>query len=121
VRRPVHPAEIAPAARFALPGTLLELEQARILTTVVAEGAQPIVYGSPVQLAEGEPVVGAVQVRMATEPGPILGLAVRPERAHWGDEAEPETVLDVLTTGVALVPTGGPIDGTVLYWDQPRR
>jgi hypothetical protein len=30
-------------------------------------------------------------------------------------------VLDVLATGVALVPTGGPIDGTVLYWDPPRR
>jgi hypothetical protein len=92
--------------RYLLPGSPLGRDQRIILAIAAAAG---IMSADPVRVLigarEGEPM----QVKAADGPGPVLGMALRPEgwtgswQTNMGDRVE------VLVRGALLLPTAGPI------------
>jgi hypothetical protein len=119
------------AERYLLPGTALwGTGTSRVVKAVVCEAG--IVPGSPVRMLDDYAPSEIAHVIAANEPGPILGILLRPEGAskRWETKAKQSDqdeglVVDVMVQGCLLLPAKGPIgvapSWEKLLWDPENR
>jgi len=117
--RRVNPPQgvITLAQRYLLPGCVLGINH-QIITAIAAEAG--IVPGAPVRARGKNPSTEATQVITSNEPGPVLGMLLRPEGTAEGWKSKKGGHVQVLVQGTLLLPAVGPIGyGPVdrLLWD----
>jgi hypothetical protein len=117
--RPVKPPQrsMTLAQRNLLPGCVQGTNH-QIITAVAAEAG--IVPGAPVRALGKNPSAEATQVIMSNEPGPVVGMLLRPEGTAEGWKSRMGDNLVVLVQGTLLLPSAGPIGiGAIdrLLWD----
>lgn len=115
VKPPQEPIKLA--QRYLLSGCVLSKNHQSIAGIAAEAG---IVPGAPVR-AWGRNTPGAsTQVIEAKEPGPVLGMLLRPEGTAEGWQSRMGDHVEVLVEGTVLLPAVGPIGyGVVdrLLWD----
>lgn len=105
------------AMRYLLTGCVLSINH-QIITAIAAEDG--IVPGAPVRALDMKTSAESMQVTPSNEPGPVLGILVRPEGTAEGWKSRMGGEVQVLVQGTILLPAAGPIGyGPVdrMLWD----
>ena len=117
--RPVQPPQraITLAERYLLSGCVLGMHHQSITAIAVEAG---IVPGAPVRALGKKTSTGSMQVTTSNEPGPVLGMLLRPEGTAEGWKTMKDEHVEVLVQGTLLLPAAGPIGYAAvdrLIWD----
>lgn len=117
--RPVQPPQraITLAERYLLSGCV-QGKNHQSITAIAAEAG--IVPGAPVRALGKNPSTEATRVTTSNEPGPVVGMLLRPEGTAEGWKTRKDDHVEVLVQGTLLLPAAGPIGyGTIdrLLWD----
>jgi hypothetical protein len=105
------------AQRYLLSGCVQGINH-QIITAIAAEAG--IVPGAPVRALGKNPSTEATQVITSNEPGPVLGMLLRPEGTAEGWKSRMGDHVQVLVQGTLLLPAAGPIGHRPvdrLLWD----
>lgn len=116
-RRVIPPqGAITLAQRYLLTGCVVCINH-RITTAIAAEAG--IVPGAPVRAMGMKNSTESMQVTASNEPGPVLGMLVRPEGTAEGWKSRMGDHVQVLVQGTILLPAAGPIGygPNRLLWD----
>lgn len=109
---------VTAAQIYLLPGSPLGRDQKIIRAIAAAAG---IMAADPVRVAIGARQEEPMQVVAADGPGPVLGMALRPEWRPGSWQTSKGDHLEVMVRGALLLPTAGPIGvGPGMYrllWD----